>query len=204
MKLSLKYTSCLPVVTQSNVCLLLLKSWEYSYADHMFIKSGHPRYIAYRMSITFQLWRMRAMSWMLEECSYLSRVPRIVRLFCSSVTADDICQTVIKTGQKNLRFLRGMRGRVPYQTTLHHIKVGNALHSEENTDKFCSFTVIHRITYLLTELSPSWESANCAEIQKIPSYFKEPEGSSPCSQEPSTGLYPKPDGSSSYDHIQSL
>jgi hypothetical protein len=36
-------------------------------------------------------------------------------------------------------------------------------------------------TYLLMELSPSWEAANCAAIQKIPSNFKEPEGSSPCS-----------------------
>jgi energy-converting hydrogenase Eha subunit C len=35
------------------------------------------------------------------------------------------------------------------------------------------------LTYLLTELSPSWEAANCAAIQEIPSNFKEPEGSSP-------------------------
>jgi hypothetical protein len=45
-------------------------------------------------------------------------------------------------------------------------------------------------TYLLKELSPSWEAANCAAIQKIPSNFKEHGGSSPCSQEPSTGPYP--------------
>jgi hypothetical protein len=42
------------------------------------------------------------------------------------------------------------------------------------------------LTCLLTELSTSWEPANCAAIQEIPSNFKEPEGSSPCSQEPST------------------
>jgi hypothetical protein len=36
--------------------------------------------------------------------------------------------------------------------------------------------------YLLTELSPSWEAANCAAIQEIPINFKEAEGSSPCSQ----------------------
>jgi hypothetical protein len=47
-------------------------------------------------------------------------------------------------------------------------------------------------TYLLMELSPSWEAANCAVIQEIPSNLKEPEGSSPCSQEPSTGPYPEP------------
>jgi hypothetical protein len=42
------------------------------------------------------------------------------------------------------------------------------------------------------ELSPSWEAAYCAAIQEIPSNFKEPEGSSPYSQEPSTGPYPEP------------
>jgi hypothetical protein len=44
-------------------------------------------------------------------------------------------------------------------------------------------------TYLRTELSPSWEAANYAAIQEIPSNFKEPERSSPRSQEPSTGPY---------------
>jgi hypothetical protein len=35
-------------------------------------------------------------------------------------------------------------------------------------------------------------------------HFKEPEGSSPCSQEPSTGPYPEPDRSSPYHPILSL
>jgi hypothetical protein len=49
------------------------------------------------------------------------------------------------------------------------------------------------MSYLLTYgAEPSWEAANCAAIQKILSNFKEPEGSSPCSQEPSTGPYPEP------------
>jgi hypothetical protein len=56
-------------------------------------------------------------------------------------------------------------------------------------------------TYLRTELSPSWEAANCAATQETPSNFKEPEGSSPCSQEPSTGPYPEPVRSSSYHPI---
>jgi hypothetical protein len=56
-----------------------------------------------------------------------------------------------------------------------------------------------RNTYLLTALSPSWEAANCAAIQEIPSNFKEPEGSSPSLQEPSTGAYPEPVRSSPYN-----
>jgi hypothetical protein len=50
----------------------------------------------------------------------------------------------------------------------------------------------NRNTYLLTELNPSWEAANCVAIHEISSNFKEPEGSSPCSQEPSAGPYPEP------------
>jgi hypothetical protein len=60
------------------------------------------------------------------------------------------------------------------------------------------------LTYLRTELSPSREAANCATIQEIPSNFKEPEGSSPYSQEPSTGPYPEPDRSSPHHPILSL
>jgi hypothetical protein len=61
-----------------------------------------------------------------------------------------------------------------------------------------------QFTYLLTELSLSWEAVNCAAIQEIPSNFKEPEGSSPCSQELSTGPYPEPVWSSPYHPILSL
>jgi hypothetical protein len=60
------------------------------------------------------------------------------------------------------------------------------------------------LQYLLTELSPSWEAGNFTAIQEIPSNFKELEGSSPCSQEPSsTGPYPKPVRSSPYHPILS-
>jgi hypothetical protein len=62
----------------------------------------------------------------------------------------------------------------------------------------------YSFTYLLTELSPSWWAANCAAIQEIPSNFKEPESSSPCSQEPSTCPYPEPDQSSPYHPILPL
>jgi hypothetical protein len=47
------------------------------------------------------------------------------------------------------------------------------------------------------------EAANCAAIQEIPNNFKEPEGSSPRSQEPFTGPYPEPDRSSPYHPIPS-
>jgi hypothetical protein len=59
------------------------------------------------------------------------------------------------------------------------------------------------ITYLFTELSPSWETANCAATQELPQHFMEPEGSLSCSQEPSTGPYPKPDRSSPVHTIPS-
>jgi hypothetical protein len=41
-------------------------------------------------------------------------------------------------------------------------------------------------THSLMELSPSWEAANCAAT-RASQHFMEPEGSLPCSLEPSTG-----------------
>jgi hypothetical protein len=41
------------------------------------------------------------------------------------------------------------------------------------------------------ELSPSWEAASCAAAQELPIILYNPEGSLPCSQEPSTGPYPE-------------
>jgi hypothetical protein len=64
-----------------------------------------------------------------------------------------------------------------------------------------SASIRQLLTYLLTELSPSWEAANCAAIQEIPSNFKESEYSSPCSQEPSTAPYPEPVQSNPYSHF---
>jgi hypothetical protein len=58
-------------------------------------------------------------------------------------------------------------------------------------------------TYSITELSRSWEAANCAATQELTSNFMEPDGLLPCSQEPSTGPYPEPDRSSPYHHILS-
>jgi hypothetical protein len=63
---------------------------------------------------------------------------------------------------------------------------------KENILRFLNISHDDWLTILGTELSPSWEAANCAAIQEIPSNFKEPQGSSPCSQEPSIGPYPEP------------
>jgi hypothetical protein len=51
------------------------------------------------------------------------------------------------------------------------------------------------------DLSPSLEAASCAATQKFPENFMAPEGSLPCSQEPSTSSYPEPEQSSQYHHI---
>jgi hypothetical protein len=63
----------------------------------------------------------------------------------------------------------------------------------------------HQLTQLIDsmKLSPSWEAASCAAIQKFTQYFMEPEGSLSCSQEPSTGQYPEPHRSSPYNPILS-
>jgi hypothetical protein len=53
--------------------------------------------------------------------------------------------------------------------------------------------------YLLTELNPSREAANCEATQELPSILRESESSSPCSQEPSTGSYSELDRSSPYN-----
>jgi hypothetical protein len=42
------------------------------------------------------------------------------------------------------------------------------------------------------ELSPSWEAANCAATQELPSILWNPESSLPYSQELSTSPYPDP------------
>jgi hypothetical protein len=51
------------------------------------------------------------------------------------------------------------------------------------------------------ELSHSRKAASCAATQELPNKFMEPEGSLPCSQEPSTGPYPELDQSNPYHPI---
>jgi hypothetical protein len=59
--------------------------------------------------------------------------------------------------------------------------------------------------YLLTYgAKPLLKSCQLCSHSRTSQHFKEPEGSSPCSQEPSTGPYPEPDRSSPYHPILSL
>jgi hypothetical protein len=51
------------------------------------------------------------------------------------------------------------------------------------------------------ELSPSQEAASCAVTQELPNILRKPDGSLPCSQEPSTSPYPEPDKSSLHHPI---
>jgi len=50
------------------------------------------------------------------------------------------------------------------------------------------------------EQSPSREASSHSASQEIPP-FLEYEGSLPCSQQPATGHYPKPDASSPHFHM---
>jgi hypothetical protein len=54
------------------------------------------------------------------------------------------------------------------------------------------------------ELNPSYEATNRSTTQQFPQHFMKPESSSPCSQEPVIGPYPKPGESSQYHPIQFL
>jgi hypothetical protein len=60
-------------------------------------------------------------------------------------------------------------------------------------------------TYLLTYgAEPFLRSCQLCSHSGTSQHFKEPEGSSPCSQDPSTGPYPELDRSSPYHPILSL
>jgi hypothetical protein len=54
------------------------------------------------------------------------------------------------------------------------------------------------------ELSSSWEAASHLATQDYSKHFMEPEGSLPCSQEPSNVPYPQPDHSSPYHPVLPL
>jgi hypothetical protein len=56
------------------------------------------------------------------------------------------------------------------------------------------------VSWLTNYMEPCayWEAASRSTIQEFPQHFMEPEGSLPCSQEPSCCSYPEPDESSPY------
>jgi hypothetical protein len=61
-----------------------------------------------------------------------------------------------------------------------------------------------KIKHLLTYgAEPVLRSCKLCSYSRTSQHFKEPEGSSPCSKEPSTGPYPEPDRSSPYHPIPS-
>jgi hypothetical protein len=61
------------------------------------------------------------------------------------------------------------------------------------------FMVWRLLTYLLTYGDePFLRSCQLCSHSRTSQHFREPEGSSSCSQEPSTGPYPEPDRSSPY------
>jgi hypothetical protein len=61
------------------------------------------------------------------------------------------------------------------------------------------------LTYLLTYgAEPFLRNYQLWSHSRTSQHFKEPEGSSPCSQKPHAGPYPKPDRSSPYHPILSL
>jgi hypothetical protein len=67
------------------------------------------------------------------------------------------------------------------------------------------YLLLQVLTYLLTYLW-SWDflrSCQLCSLSGTSQHFKEPQGSSPCSQEPSTGPYPERDRSSPYYTILS-
>jgi hypothetical protein len=61
-----------------------------------------------------------------------------------------------------------------------------------------------RVTAKYTETEPFLRSRQLRSYSRTSQHFTEPEGSLPCSQEPSTGPYPKPDQSSLYHPNLSL
>jgi hypothetical protein len=116
--------------------------------------------------------------------------------FLTSLTIDsedggDICLWNIGL---SLWTTRGLQHRRPY-----------AFNFNLDSRRYKIFKSYNFITHSLTHgAEPFLRSSQLFRYSRTYQHFMELEGSSPCSQEPSPGLYPEPDQFSPYHHILSL
>jgi hypothetical protein len=84
----------------------------------------------------------------------------------------------------------------------HTVQKDNPTHQQKHTPDTCTTTHDNLLTH-----SRSWaflRSCQMCSYSRTSQYFMKPEGSLPCSEEPSTGAYSEPDRSSLYHPTLSL
>jgi hypothetical protein len=90
-----------------------------------------------------------------------------------------------------------------YFNDVEHLSVlrTHAIAGQLITEKVRNINYIYLLTY---GAQPFLRSYQLCSHSRTYQHVMEPEGSLPCSQEPSTGHYPRPDRSSPYHPILSL
>jgi hypothetical protein len=121
---------------------------------------------------------------------------------------------VINPLQAVLRFIPQFQGKGPQHSwTLQAININISIPSFSTQLFLSCFRIVcfyltilsYLLTYSLTYgAEPFLRSCQLCSYSRTSQHFMEPEGSLPCSQEPSTDPYPKPDQSSPYHSIPSL